>query len=347
MHGFFMLAIRLIISCFAFSGCDLIFSQQVIERSCSEDGHLCVQTKSEETGRVRKIWGNAVVGYWAVGEGISGVGGAVLRWGGHSWIKQNIPITENRLYDLWGIDGNHIWAVGERATILFWDGATWTTQNVQDAAREDPLWSIYGISDQNLLAVGDNGLLLRWNGAEWTVEGPGISLANPSWRSVWATPNGEYFVAGDNGYVIHQTPAFKWSDESIKPTDAKNRINSIFGLDSGSAWLAGNNGLLMERSGNTWQGPQYMDKGVPPNLNAIWTDGTGNIWTVGDVGDPNTCPAVYRLVGGQLVRHEEDYDRKSCSDARRTYRTVWGITGQEVWVGGTADGTIQRRRVAP
>ena len=347
-----MFTVLFILVGFIFSGCDQLFSRQVIERPCSDDGHLCVQTKSEETSRIWKIWGNRENEYWAVGEGVGGGSGLVLRWDGHGWIKQTIPSVEGALLDLWGLDASHIWAVGENMTILFWDGSTWELQDVMSSGKTS-LNSIYGISEKNVLAVGESdtkGLLIRWNGAKWTVEKPVTAAADPIWRSVWATPNGEYFVAGDNGCLINQTLDLKWSFEVIASPNpmVPLRINAISGLDSGAAWLVGSQGLLRERSGNRWQVPQYlMDKGKNPNLNSIWTDGTGNIWTVGDVSDPNTCPAVYRLVGGQLVRHEEDYDRKSCSDARRSYRTVWGITGQEVWVGGTADGTIQRRRVAP
>jgi hypothetical protein len=69
--------------------------------------------------------------------------GSIVHYNGSSFAKMESGTT-CKLEDVWGIDGNHIWAVGtesdnSRSVILFYNGKTWNT--LHDTNNERKCWS--------------------------------------------------------------------------------------------------------------------------------------------------------------------------------------------------------------
>jgi hypothetical protein len=81
--------------------------------------------------------------------------------------------TTATLYDLWGPTSNDLWAVGSAATILRWNGSSWS--KVAVAGTSADLADVWGRSGQEAWAVGASGTILRWNGSSWQAESSGVA----------------------------------------------------------------------------------------------------------------------------------------------------------------------------
>ncbi len=72
--------------------------------------------------------------------------------------------TEEYLLGIWGSSSTDIFAVGDNATILHYDGKSWTPM---DARTEKYLTKVRGLSSDCVYAVGDDGLVIRYDGEQW------------------------------------------------------------------------------------------------------------------------------------------------------------------------------------
>jgi hypothetical protein len=92
-----------------------------------------------------------------------------------TWVIPSPLPQSNRLYAVWGVDANNIWATGVNGTILRWDGSAWITQA---SGVTYTLVGIWGVDPNHVWVVGDNGVILFWNGSAWNKqqEGTGYNL---------------------------------------------------------------------------------------------------------------------------------------------------------------------------
>jgi hypothetical protein len=75
------------------------------------------------------------------------------------WCWRNPLPQGNILNGFWGFGGSSGFAVGDRGTILKWDGASFTPQ-VSGTSRA--LYAVWGTDANNAWAVGDGGTILKW-----------------------------------------------------------------------------------------------------------------------------------------------------------------------------------------
>jgi photosystem II stability/assembly factor-like uncharacterized protein len=66
--------------------------------------------------------------------------------------------TPNDLHSVFGFGARDVWAVGDRGTILHFQGSAWEV-----AASPSPraLLGVWGASERDLWIVGENGTVLR------------------------------------------------------------------------------------------------------------------------------------------------------------------------------------------
>ena len=97
----------------------------------------------------------------------TGVQGALFRYsGGHweDWIFQHSGIPFD-LADLWGTSAANIYAVGQRGSILHYNGSAWVPEtSIPTLQRLNAAW---GSSASDIFAVGDLGTIVHYNGSAW------------------------------------------------------------------------------------------------------------------------------------------------------------------------------------
>jgi hypothetical protein len=112
------------------------------------------------------------------------------------------------LRGVWGIDGQHVWVVGENGTIVFFDGLDWTPMTSGTTVH---LNAIDGSASSNILVVGDGGTMLRFDGGTWSPIDTGIDedITMVSVRSsinMWAaTAEGTVLRYDGDGWTTYDT----------------------------------------------------------------------------------------------------------------------------------------------
>ncbi len=90
------------------------------------------------------------------------------------------------IYDMWGSDPNHLWAVGDSGLVYFWNGGIWTKQTVpQEIINAGmSLYSIFGFSASDVYACGSNlsdqSVLMHYDGVSWQIVEYSLSPSSSS-----------------------------------------------------------------------------------------------------------------------------------------------------------------------
>lgn len=207
-------------------------------------------------GTVLPLWGawvTAVDDVWVVGGDGFMRDPVLCRWGGAEWTMVELPaitVDSKGLFKVFGLATDDIWAVGDAALLLHWDGSAWAQVEVDTEADLIALW---GTGPSELLAVGGraNGALVRYDGAAWTATTlPEVAGLN----GVWMDANGDARIGGAQG-TIAVVPAGTATPER-EETDTLRTIHAIWQADDGRTYAVGGSidlpppfvGMIMERA---------------------------------------------------------------------------------------------------
>lgn len=187
---------------------------------------------------------------------------------------------------VWAANGKDMWAVGERGTIVHYDGAQWT----HTAVGTTTLYAIWGSSSTSIWAVGGTNTVLRYDGSTWT---PLSSAPTGSFNRIVGTSDTDVWLFGGTDAAHFDGAA--WSTQKLPATvtDAK-RVGS-------EVWiLAGGSVLRLSGPGATPTSvtlPAAKPKGAytaivassPTSAWAVGTEGTaaqfdGSTWKALSVG---------------------------------------------------------------
>lgn len=136
------------------------------------DGESWIRETAPVPVPVHALWGRHRGDLWAVGwmgmilhhdgEGWTRIRGCVVdEQGKYASIPENTP-----LFDIAGREDGHAWAVGDRGTILHYDGQGWSAETSGTRAH---LRSVIALADGRVMASGGNGtVLIRSPQGEWT-----------------------------------------------------------------------------------------------------------------------------------------------------------------------------------
>jgi hypothetical protein len=78
-----------------------------------------------------------------------------------SWAIQYTSSQNSYLYGIWGISANNIYAVGDKGTILHYNGKTWNETNTDKTVYLKAVW---GSSASDVYAVDSVGDILHYYG---------------------------------------------------------------------------------------------------------------------------------------------------------------------------------------
>ncbi len=145
---------------------------------------------------------SALYGLWGLDDQhLLAVGdfGLVQRWNGQRWDEFNAG-TEYFLFDVWGRGLDDIYVVGLSGTIGHFDGQRW---RITPARARADLLAVTGDPEQ-VIAVGAAGTVYRHDGRVWIPESSGT---HAGLRSVATMPDGGFAAAGDRGTILVRYPS--------------------------------------------------------------------------------------------------------------------------------------------
>lgn len=156
-----------------------------------------------------------------------------------------------------GFAPDDVWAVGERGTILHFDGASW---NAVDSDREYTLFGVWGAAQDDVWAVGgcvcsgSCSVLRHFDGSTWTDVDAGLSRIL---FKVWGTSAQDVYAVGEAGAILRYDGA--WAPMTSGTTE---RLITVSGRGANDVWAVGGlgRGVVLHHDGSTWRsvGPDLV-----------------------------------------------------------------------------------------
>jgi hypothetical protein len=104
-------------------------------------------------------------------------------------VARSLP-AQSSLSAVWGSGPGDVWAVGDAAAALHWDGRSWTAVpfGFELVGSLDAIW---GSGPRDVFAVGGGGVIVHFDGASWTrmtspVDAELVAVAGRGARDVYA-----------------------------------------------------------------------------------------------------------------------------------------------------------------
>ncbi len=198
---------------------------------------------------------------------------------GDCWTWQNPLPKGNPLRDVFFVDAQTGWAVGDYGTILKTQngGATWTAQT---SGTTSYLKSVYFSDNQTGWAVGQGGTILKTKngGVTWTAQTSGAI----NWlHSVYFSDSQTGWAVGGLGTIRKtQNGGATWTAQSSGTT---NRLFSVYFSDSQTGWAVGEGGTILktQNGGATWTA---QNSGTTRDLYSVYFIDSQTGWAVGQGG---------------------------------------------------------------
>jgi hypothetical protein len=216
---------------------------------------------------------------------MAGEGGVILQFdpSDGQFMRHTTPDNTARLFGIWGIAANNLWAVGgdaeNQAVVWHFDGKMWTVRDVSGIVPPGvptTLNKVFGRAAGDVFAVGDTGVILHFDGGEWSLVPSGVSTplftmhgGGSVVAAVGGFQEGQILERNDGGSFVSRTPS------------GTPRLNGVFVPPSGDAVAVGISLAVAARSASGWT---LVDEGTDPLLrdfHAVWIDSEDGIWAVG------------------------------------------------------------------
>ncbi|MBU2260230.1 hypothetical protein KKC44_06550, partial [Patescibacteria group bacterium] len=151
-------------------------------------------------------------------------------------------VTTQNLNAISTVSSSDIWAVGQNATIIHYDGNLWTSASTN--ISED-INGIDMLSTSDGWAVGDSGKILRFQNGNWSQYS---DTGREIWNSVAAINANDAWAVGNDGKIAHFNGS-SWTESTI-PSSA--HILAVHALTSSNIWAVGDSGRFWRYGGNNW-----------------------------------------------------------------------------------------------
>lgn len=193
------------------------------------------------------------------------------------------------IYDIVALDANHVWAVGELGTVLFYDGNQWTKQ---ESGTDKDLVSVSGSPPSTVWAVGY--AIDRNTPGSGPGTGTVLSYKNEAWVEMESPENHIFDVAvSDNSHawIVGACNIYLWDGSTYTETGVLIYVpHDLFALDSTHVW-AGEKAAIGLYNGQNWEYTDILD--ITPKdrelsefpVTSINAADTNNVWGVGPNGN--------------------------------------------------------------
>lgn len=180
-------------------------------------------------------------------------------------------ITNKNLNDIDALSASDVWAVGNTAALLHFNGTIWTATTT---AITDTLNAIDMRTASDGWAVGVSGKILHFDGNQWTEN---IDTGTEVWTAVAAVAADDVWVMGNGGKYIHYDGII-WSAISTVPSALD--INDMYAVSASDIWAVGASARIWHYNGTDWS----LDTDDTGTFNTIYLVGASDGWAGGNAG---------------------------------------------------------------
>ncbi|MHB8788329.1 MAG: hypothetical protein ACYDBT_00465 [Desulfobulbaceae bacterium] len=269
--------------------------------------------------------GNLFVGGASQEESNSPWHGQVLHYDGSAWANM---IETNTLNDIWGADLNSVFAVGDRGTILHYDGST---VRAMENNSGKTLYTVFAGETGNWAAAGGwFDVMLYFDGTTWaTTDNPPLEFMEDMWGQ------GEtVYAVGGTGTILHSLDrGVTWNTMSSPTTES---LYGVWGAAAdGPVFAAGYNGTVLHYNGSNWSQVTTNTNSSYMTFHGIWGSSAQDVYVVGE---------TYPFLGSnesQIIH----FDGSSWKESYYSYNVqpqkfltgIWGRSDKDVIAFGTTN----------
>jgi hypothetical protein len=187
----------------------------------------------------------------------------------YSWVVQ-AGITTSKLNDVFEIDENHIWFVGDNGLIIQKLNGEW---NTIEGVTTDNLFDVFFTDNNNGWVVGNNGKIYYYNGTDFTEQTSGLTTAI---NGVFFTSPTNGFAVGNGGKII-RFDGNVWSPMTVNLTAD---LLAIHGNGPDNVWAVGKTGKYAQFNGTVWTDGSFTNR----DMNDVWVTPSGRVWVAAKAG---------------------------------------------------------------
>jgi photosystem II stability/assembly factor-like uncharacterized protein len=214
--------------------------------------------------------------------------GSIIHYDGINWSVQKSNTTCN-LYSVFFLDVNNGWAVGAAGTILKYNGAVWEQQY---SGTTEYYIAVY-FSDVNNGWASNTGGTMKWNGTKWIQQY--IGIPSPWFKSIYLLDSKNGWFCNKSIYKLNDTA---WINYGIKNSHAVWNLYSITFTDKDHGWIVGgnwtnNSGVILKYENDEWTEDTF---GLNEVLQDVYFINNKLGWAAGDSG------AIYKYNGSKWYK---------------------------------------------
>jgi len=235
-----------------------------------------------------------------------------------------LPPGTPELFGVFGFSDGRLFVVGKKATILEYDGTSWTRHMVLPASwdtspsSQTHCFDVWGTSSSHVFVVGGDGPsgssggILRYDGTTWHDEDSGVAVAL---NSVWGTSATDVFAAGGVALLRRDSPTWQDVNQGAVPGGKY----ALWGSAPDRMFVS-NGAQVFRYDGSTWTllGP---------------TRPSWSVWGLWGVGDD-----VF-AVGSVILDHDATHWTAHRRIGSASLAAVWGTALDNIYAVG-AEGTL-------
>jgi hypothetical protein len=196
--------------------------------------------------------------------------GTVVHYDGARWSVQPSDTTVP-LNAVWGSGPTDVFAAGEEGTVVHYDGTSWAPQ---DSGSQADLYGLWGSGPSNVLAVGDDFSVLRYDGKRWAAESIPVIARRPfplnRLTGIWGSGPDNVIVVGA-AVLRYDGRAWSRSSEALGSAVWGTGPNHVVSVGGGS---------IVRYDGRRWT----REESGADNLSGVWGSGPNDLVAVGDDG---------------------------------------------------------------
>ncbi len=164
------------------------------------------------------------------------------------------------------------WAVGEKGTILYFDGLAWKDRTPAGLEISSRLRGVSALDESHVWAVGSDGTILFFDGEKWQLQESGVTQ---SLVAVSALDESHVWTVGSDGTILF-FDGEKWQ---LQESGVSFTFFSVTALDENHVWAVGSGGnKILFFDGEKWQ---IQESDVICDLQGVSAADENHVWAVG------------------------------------------------------------------